>query len=152
VAHLVLRPTGPADAGHRPFAVGVVGEGERACEFQLDPGRCRVLFWSDGDLLGETPLPPLVTGFATPDAEGLGGVGRPAEVRPGVLGAIALELAVPAGATHAEVVLTGAWFAGAAVWSAGAAASATDPLDPPLGSPSQPPERFTGRAVTDLRS
>lgn len=135
VAHLVLRPTGPAAAGRQPLALGVVGEGDQPCEFLLDLPGCRVRFWSgSGDLVVETAFPPVVTGFATADAEGLGGVGRRALVPPGVLGAIALDLPVPAGAAIAEVVLTGLWFAAA-----------------DEGSDSLPPDRFIARAVADLR-
>lgn len=136
VAHLVLRPTGPAAAGRQPVALGVVGEGSKPSEFLLDLPRCRARFWSSaGDLVGEAPFPPVTTGFATMDAEGLGGVGQRALVPPGVLGAIALELAVPPGASAAEVVLAGSWFLAAADES----------------SESLPPDRFTARAFADLQ-
>ena len=53
------------------------------------------------------PLPHLPMGFMTPDAEGLGGVRGRAEVPPGVLGAISVELSVPAGADQVSAQLAG---------------------------------------------
>ncbi|MGB7983467.1 MAG: hypothetical protein WCF36_22030 [Candidatus Nanopelagicales bacterium] len=135
VAHIFLRPTGPPAAGRQPLALGVVGEGDQPCEFLLDLPACRVRFWSgSGELIVESEFPALVTGFATVDAEGLGGVGQRALVPPGVLGAIALDLLVPVGAAITEVVLTGLWFAAA-----------------DEGSDAVPPDRFTARAVADLQ-
>lgn len=128
----VLRSTGPAVDGVRPLALGVVGRGERACQFLLELQRCRVRFVAHGSQVGEVPLPPLATGFMTSDADGLGGVRRTAVVPPGVLGAIALDLPVPAAATHAEAVLVGSWYPAEA------------------DQTTAPPERFTARAVADL--
>ena len=66
------------------------------------------------------------------DANRLGGVRQVAVVPPGVLGAIALELPIPAGAAYAEVLLAGFWY----------------PTD--VDETTTPPERFTARAVADL--
>jgi hypothetical protein len=131
-ALFVLRPTGPTADGVRPLALGVVGRGERACQFLLDLPRCRVRFVAQGSEVGAVPLPSLATGFMTSDADGLGGVRQVAVVPPGVLGAIALELPIPAGAAYAEVLLAGFWY----------------PTD--VDETTTPPERFTARAVADL--
>lgn len=127
----LLRPTGPVLDGIGPFAVGVVGRGQRAAEFLLDPDRCRLRFLAGGTALSDLPLPPLSVGFTTVDAEGLGGVRQPARVPADTLGAIAVELFVPAGATLVELELTGSWF--------------TDPEQTTV-----PPDRFTARLATDL--
>ena len=70
----VFRSTGPAVDGVRPLVLGVVGRGERACQFLLDLPGCRIRFVTDGSQVGEVPLPELAAGFMTSDAEGLGGV------------------------------------------------------------------------------
>ena len=127
----VLRAGGSPGDGRRPFTIGVIGRGQRASRFLLDLDHCRIRFLAGGDVVAEQPLPPLAAGFMTGDAEGLGGVGQVATVSPDTLGAIALDLAVPADVTHAEIVLAGSWFPGDADGSA-------------------PPERFTARAVAEL--
>ena len=128
----VFRSTGPAVGGVRPLVLGVVGRGERACQFLLDLPGCRIRFVTDGSQVGEVPLPELAAGFMTSDAEGLGGVRRTAVVPPGTLGAIALDVQVPAQVSYAEIVLVGAWY----------------PVD--VDETTAPPERFTARAVAEL--
>jgi hypothetical protein len=128
----VLRSTGPAVDGVRPLVLGVVGRGERACQFLLDLPGCRIRFITEGSQVGEVPLPELAAGFMTSDAEGLGGVRRTAVVPPGILGAIALDVPVPAQVSYAEIVLVGAWY----------------PVD--VDETTAPPERFAARAVAEL--
>ena len=85
----------PAD-GTLSLAVGVVGGGTRAVEFDLDAGKCAVHFTSQGQTAAWYEFPQLETGFITPDAEGLGGLGRRAEVAPGAYGVVVVRVPVPA--------------------------------------------------------
>ena len=79
--------------------LAAVGGGTRPVQFELDPGSLTVHVEKDGaELAWFEPAPP-ETGFITPSAEGLGGLGRRAEIPPGVMGALSLE--VP-GLAHAD--------------------------------------------------
>lgn len=72
-------------------ALLAVGGGTGPADFQLDPGSVVVhLEDGDGNEVGWQPMRRLETGFVSPEPEGLGGVGRPAEIAPGAYGAIAL--------------------------------------------------------------
>ena len=74
------------------LALGVIGRGTQPVEFELEVDECAVHFLAAGAPVSWVPLPHLPMGFMTPDAEGLGGVRGRAEVPPGVLGAISVEL------------------------------------------------------------
>ena len=109
VAQFFARPVGEGDGG-LSLAVGVVGRGERPVGFELDVPGCAVHFTAGGAPLSWTPLPALATGFMSVDAEGLGGVRQRAAIRPGVLGAISVEVRRPAAADGLTVQLVGRWY------------------------------------------
>jgi hypothetical protein len=94
----------PAD-GTVSLAVGVVGGGTRTVEFDLNEGKCTVHFMSGDQTAAWYEFPRLETGFVTPDAEGLGGLRRRAEVKPGVYGVVVVKVPVPAefDAVYAQV-------------------------------------------------
>ena len=50
-------------------------------------------------------FPPPLTGFVTPDAVGLGGLARRAEIPPGTFGAILLEVQEPEATPGEKVVV-----------------------------------------------
>ncbi len=106
-AAFFARPYGDPPPGQVMVALGVVGRGTQPIEFEVEVDECAVHFLAAGAPLTWVPLPPLPMGFMTPDAEGLGGVRGRAEVPPGVLGAISVELAVPAGADAVSAQLAG---------------------------------------------
>jgi hypothetical protein len=89
----------------------VVAAGSRPVRFDLDPASCSVHVGHDGSTLAWYEVLPFGTGFVTPDAAGLGGVGRVAEVAPGSYGAIALDVptlaAKPDGATEVAIQIAG---------------------------------------------
>ncbi len=68
------------------------GDGTRPVQFELDPGTLVVHVEKEGaELAWFEPAPP-ETGFITPSAEGLGGLGRRAVIAPGAVGALVLEV------------------------------------------------------------
>lgn len=68
------------------------GEGARPVQFELDPGSLVVHVEKEGaELAWFEPAAP-ETGFVTPAAEGLGGLGRRAVIAPGAVGALVLEV------------------------------------------------------------
>ncbi len=70
----------------------VAGDGTRPVQFELDPGTLVVHVEKEGaELAWFEPAPP-ETGFITPSAEGLGGLGRRAVIAPGAVGALVLEV------------------------------------------------------------
>jgi hypothetical protein len=72
--------------------LAAMGGGTRPVEFELDPGSLTVHVEKDGaELAWFEPSPP-ATGFITPSAEGLGGLGRRAVIAPGAAGALVLEV------------------------------------------------------------
>jgi hypothetical protein len=72
--------------------LAAVGGGTRPVEFEVDPGSLTVHVEKAGaELAWFEPSPP-VTGFVTPSAEGLGGLGRRAVIAPGAAGALVLEV------------------------------------------------------------
>lgn len=89
----------------------VVAAGARTVRFEIDPASCSVHVGHDGGTLAWYEVPSVETGFVTPDAEGLGGVGRVAEVAPGAYGAIALDVpalaATPDAATEVAIQVAG---------------------------------------------
>jgi hypothetical protein len=71
-------------------ALLAVGGGTAAAEFELDVDSVVVHLENDGTEIGWHQMERLQTGFVSPEPEGLGGVGRPAEIAPGAYGVIAL--------------------------------------------------------------
>lgn len=72
-------------------ALQAVGGGESAADFQLAADSVVVHLERDGVEVAWWPMDRLLTGFVSPEPTGLGGVGRPAEIRPGLYGTIALS-------------------------------------------------------------
>jgi hypothetical protein len=68
-----------------------VGGGTGPAEFQLDADSVIVHVEDDGTEVAWHQMQRLQTGFVSPEPEGLGGLGRPAEIAPGAYGAIALS-------------------------------------------------------------
>lgn len=78
-------------SGGRAVLVAI-GGGVSAAEFELDAGSVLVhLEDGSGTQIAWHQLDRLETGFVSPEPEGLGGVGRPAEIPPGGYGVIALD-------------------------------------------------------------
>lgn len=73
------------------FALQAVGSGDRPARFELDPGSVIIHVERGGQEIAWHEHPILETGFVSPAPEGLGGVGRPAEIEPGAYGTIALS-------------------------------------------------------------
>jgi hypothetical protein len=83
-----LAARGPGKA----VTLAAAGEGTEPVQFELDPGSLAVHVEKEGaELAWFEPAPP-ETGFITPSAEGLGGLGRRAVIPPGVVGALVLEV------------------------------------------------------------
>jgi hypothetical protein len=97
---------GTAIGGDLMVALVVVGEGVAPVRFELDPSAGAVHF-SAGAPLSWVPLPPIATGFVTPEAEGLGGLRGRAEVAPGAFGTLALPVSAPTGTTEVSVQVAG---------------------------------------------
>jgi hypothetical protein len=76
----------------RSVTLGAVGGGTRPVEFELQPDSLTVHVEVDGATRAWFEVPPPVTGFVTPDAVGLGGLARRAEIPPGTFGAILLDV------------------------------------------------------------
>jgi hypothetical protein len=72
-------------------ALLAVGGGTGPAEFELDADSVIVHLENDGTEIGWHQMDRLGTGFVSPAPEGLGGVGRPAEIGPGAYGVIALN-------------------------------------------------------------
>ena len=72
------------------LALQAVGAGSGPAEFELEPDRVVAHLEQEGAEITWYELEPLATGFVSPVPEGLGGVGRPAEIEPGAYGTIAL--------------------------------------------------------------
>jgi len=98
---------GPSVDGELSLALQVVGAGERPVQFDIDPLACAVLFSNFGEPVGWREFPDLETGFITPDAEGLGGLGRRAEVPPAGYGAILVKVPVPTPITGVAMQVAG---------------------------------------------
>jgi hypothetical protein len=67
-----------------------VGGGTAAAAFELDVDSVVVHLQNGGTEVAWHQMERLQTGFVSPEPEGLGGVGRPAEIAPGAYGGIAL--------------------------------------------------------------
>lgn len=68
------------------------GGGTRPVQFELDPGSLVVHVEKEGAELAWFEAAPPETGFITPSAEGLGGLGRRAVIAPGAVGGLVLEV------------------------------------------------------------
>ncbi len=97
------------------LALQAVGGGTSAAQFQLDEDSVIIhLENTDGHELAWHPADRLEAGFVSPTPEGLGGVGRPAEIAPGAYGTIALSCPAlddeigSAGSVSPGIVSTGA--------------------------------------------
>jgi hypothetical protein len=100
--------SGPGPDGALGLALVAVGAGTRAVQFELDPTTCTVHFFDSSSLpVSWHDLPELATGFVTPDAEGLGGVGRRAIIEPGSYGAIAFASFAPPEAVTVSIRVGG---------------------------------------------
>ena len=71
-------------------ALLAVGGGTAAAAFELDVDSVVVHLQNGGTEVAWHQMERLQTGFVSPEPEGLGGVGRPAEIAPGAYGGIAL--------------------------------------------------------------
>jgi hypothetical protein len=107
VAEFFARPLGEVHDGTLAASLLVAAAGTNAVEFEVDVPSSAVHFTENGQSVAWQELPDLPTGFVTPDAEGLGGVRRPAYLEPGAFGAIAFEVVAPAGATGLSIQVTG---------------------------------------------
>jgi len=103
-------PLGPSDNGEATLVLQVVGGGKRAVQFDLDPLQCAVLFSNFGEPVGWLEFPELESGFVTPDAEGLGGLGRRAEVEPDVYGALVVKTQLPTPVTGVSMQVAGSLY------------------------------------------
>jgi hypothetical protein len=101
-----------APGGGDGVTLAAVAVGSRPVRFELDPDSLTVHLEQDGATLAWHEAARPATGFVTPDATGLGGVGRRAEIPPGSFGAIPLRAAGIEGAPGDEVaVQLGGWLA-----------------------------------------
>jgi hypothetical protein len=107
IATFLGRVVGDAGGGVLNIGTIVAGRGNRAVEFELDPGRCAAHFLAEGQEIGWLQFPELQTGFITADARGLGGLYRAAIVPPGEHGLVSVALAVPDGADSLSVQVAG---------------------------------------------
>ena len=84
------------------------GNGTTPAQVELDPGSLVVhLEGPDGAELTWQAVEPLITGFASPDAENLGGVRSPTRIGAGQYGGIAVSAPAAPGATHVAIALAG---------------------------------------------
>lgn len=88
-------------------ALMAVGGGTDSAEFELDADSVIVHLEKDGTEVDWRQMDRLETGFVSPEPEGLGGVGRAAEIPPGGYGAIALSGPMVDGAGAVTVELAG---------------------------------------------
>jgi len=100
-------PLGPSNSGELTVVLQVVGAGKRAVQFDIDPLECAVLFSNFGEPVGWREFPELATGFVTPDAEGLGGLSRRAEVKPKAYGALVVKTLLPTPVTGVAIQVAG---------------------------------------------
>ena len=75
--------------------LAALGGGNRSVQFELDPISITVHLESGGATTAWFEASPPATGFITPDATGLGGLGRRAQIDPGVLGSYRAGRAQP---------------------------------------------------------
>ncbi|MFC5729928.1 MULTISPECIES: hypothetical protein [Nocardioides] len=91
-----------------------VGDGSAPAGVELDPASLVVhLERADGSELAWHPVPPLVTGFTSPEAHNLGGVRSPTLIHGGEYGGISLDAPADPGATQVSIGFAG-WLRDAA--------------------------------------
>ena len=96
----------------RSVTLAAIGGGTRPVQFELQPDSVTVHVEVDGVTRAWFEATPPVTGFITPDAVGLGGLGWRAEIPPGTLGAILLDVpGIDGVAGDAVAVALGGWLA-----------------------------------------
>ena len=96
----------------RSVTLAAVGGGTRPVQFELRPDSLTVHVEVDGATRAWFEVPPPLTGFVTPDAVGLGGLARRAEIPPGTFGAILLDVQEPAAAPGDKIaVALAGWLA-----------------------------------------
>jgi hypothetical protein len=111
VADFYAQPQPPDPAsGNLGVVVQVVARGTDPVEFELDPRRSAVHLARVGQPLAWREWPDIPSGFATPDAEGLGGLRSPAHLQPGQYGALVLDVPGEPGAVSLSVQVSG-WLA-----------------------------------------
>ncbi len=110
VATFHAGPLGAVAAGKLSMSLLVVGDGTKPVEFELEPSTCTIHFSEGGRSIAWFPMPELGSGFVTPDAEGLGGLRRRANVGPGDYGATAFDIPAPGNATSVAIDVAG-WLA-----------------------------------------
>lgn len=106
------RAVGAPVDGMASITLAVVAGGKRTVEFDLDPGAGAVHFMNNGQPVSWEEFGKLEIGFVTPDAEGLGGLGRRAEIKPGAWGVILLKVAAPPTATAVSIQVAGSLYEG----------------------------------------
>lgn len=96
----------------RSVTLAALGDGTRPIQFELQPDSLTVHVEADGVTRAWFEAAPPATGFITADAVGLGGLGWRAEIPPGTLGAILLDVpGIEAVAGDAVVVALSGWLA-----------------------------------------
>ncbi len=96
----------------RSVTLAALGGGTRPVQFELQPDSMTVHVEVDGATRAWFEASPPLTGFITPDAVGLGGLGWRAEIPPGTLGALVLDVpGIDAVAGDAIVVALSGWLA-----------------------------------------
>jgi len=92
--------------------LGALGGGSLPVQFELDPTVVTVHIESAGATTAWFEASPPSTGFITPDATGLGGLGRRAQIDPGVFGALILQVpGLPTADGTAVAVQAAGWLA-----------------------------------------
>jgi hypothetical protein len=100
--------TGVEPDGSAGLVLVAVGGGSRPLRFQVSPTDCTVHFYDDsGQALSWAEIGEFPSGFVTPDADGLGGVGRLATIEPGRYGAIAFSEDAPPGTVAVGIRVCG---------------------------------------------
>lgn len=72
--------------------LAALGSGSRPVQFEVEPAAFTVHLESGGATTAWFEASPPTTGFITPDATGLGGLGRRAQIDPGAFGALVLQV------------------------------------------------------------
>ena len=96
----------------RAVTLAAIGGGTRPVQLELQPDSVTVHVEVDGVTRAWFEANPPATGFVTRDAVGLGGLGRRAQIPPGTLGAVLLEVpGIEAVSGDAVAVALSGWLA-----------------------------------------